>query len=186
MPYPADVLGMETRRERFAGVGTWDGEARRVTRLASDLGMAVDAQELLYYDVRDLLALSDCLRGHTGHVRRFPWPSSHHPNCRWMHAGIAVPGGTSGKELAMDEAEPVRARRFALQYEGMRGDEHWYTVVDVRTGRRWGPYQYHGARHIIANDGLWLDGGVPAMGGMTRGWLVRLWRRARALLLRCS
>ena len=64
---------MGTVGERFSGAGTWNGEARRVTLLAAELGVVLDKETLILCDVRDLMALRLGLqRALAGEARR-PW-----------------------------------------------------------------------------------------------------------------
>jgi hypothetical protein len=42
---------------RFGGGGTWSEEARRVRLLAAELGVALDDETLIFYDIRDLMSL---------------------------------------------------------------------------------------------------------------------------------
>ena len=41
----------------FGGGGTWSEEARRVRLLAAELGVALDDETLIFYDIRDLMSL---------------------------------------------------------------------------------------------------------------------------------
>lgn len=41
----------------YSGAGTWSREARRVTLLAGELGVALDDETLIRYDVRELMAM---------------------------------------------------------------------------------------------------------------------------------
>src|ERR671933_2160439 len=88
---PDPVLGKENgdvscamgiAGERFSGEGTWNREARRVTLLATELGVVLDKEMLILCDVRDLMALRLGLqRALAGEARR-PWairrPAAHH------------------------------------------------------------------------------------------------------------
>ena len=47
---------------RFGGGGTWNEEARRVRLLAAELGVALDDEALIFYDIRDLMSLHLRLR----------------------------------------------------------------------------------------------------------------------------
>jgi hypothetical protein len=47
---------------RFGGGGTWSEEARRVRLLAAELGVALDDETLIFYDIRDLMSLHLRLR----------------------------------------------------------------------------------------------------------------------------
>ena len=47
---------------RFGGGGTWSEEARRVRLLAAELGVALDDETLIFYDIRDLTSLHLRLR----------------------------------------------------------------------------------------------------------------------------
>ncbi|HKO25322.1 MAG TPA: hypothetical protein VJY65_11375 [Chloroflexota bacterium] len=47
---------------RFSGGGTWNEEARRVRLLAAEVGMALDEETLIFYDIRDLMSLHRRLR----------------------------------------------------------------------------------------------------------------------------
>ena len=47
---------------RFGGGGTWSEEARRVRLLAAELGVALDDERLIFYDIRELMALHLRLR----------------------------------------------------------------------------------------------------------------------------
>jgi len=77
-----DPKGGEPRRDGSASVGMWDMEARRVLLLAAESGLTIDATTLLYCDMRDLIALRECLRAHLrGVARRILWSSQLHP-CR--------------------------------------------------------------------------------------------------------
>jgi hypothetical protein len=46
---------------RFGG-GRWNEEARRVRLLAAELGVTLDEEALIFYDVRDLMSLHLHLR----------------------------------------------------------------------------------------------------------------------------
>ena len=48
---------------RFGGGGTWSEEARRVRLLAAELGVALDDETLIFYDIRDLMSLHLRLQG---------------------------------------------------------------------------------------------------------------------------
>jgi hypothetical protein len=64
---------MGTVGERFSGEGTWNREARRVTLLATELGVVLDKETLILCDVRDLMALRLGLqRALAGEAQR-PW-----------------------------------------------------------------------------------------------------------------
>ncbi len=39
--------------------GTWMGEAQRVRLLAAELGVTLDEESLVYYDVREVMSLVD-------------------------------------------------------------------------------------------------------------------------------
>jgi hypothetical protein len=39
------------------GVGTWIGEAQRVRLLAAELGINLDEESLVYYDIREMMSL---------------------------------------------------------------------------------------------------------------------------------
>ncbi|HZS89685.1 MAG TPA: hypothetical protein VFE42_19625 [Chloroflexota bacterium] len=52
------------------GSGTWSREARRVTLLASELGMALDSEALILCDVRDLMGLRLRLRAELARTGR--------------------------------------------------------------------------------------------------------------------
>ena len=55
--------------------GTWDRECWRVAMLAGELNIALDAETLLLYDVRELMALRLRLQGQlTGPARRHLLP----------------------------------------------------------------------------------------------------------------
>ena len=41
----------------FGGGGMWNEEARRVRLLAAELGVALDDEALIFYDIRDLMSL---------------------------------------------------------------------------------------------------------------------------------
>lgn len=41
----------------ISATGTWEREAQRVSVLAADLGLALDPEQLILSDVRDLVAL---------------------------------------------------------------------------------------------------------------------------------
>ena len=94
MPYRAETPETRPLPDRSGSGGTWAEEARRVRLLAAELGGAVDAQALLYADVRDLVALRVCLRSHLqrrdGHSPRL---SRRHPCCTRAHAlfGVRLP-----------------------------------------------------------------------------------------------
>ena len=42
---------------RFGGGGMWNEEARRVRLLAAELGVALDDEALIFYDIRELMSL---------------------------------------------------------------------------------------------------------------------------------
>lgn len=42
---------------RFGGAGMWNEEARRVRLLAAELGVTLDDEALIVYDVRELMSL---------------------------------------------------------------------------------------------------------------------------------
>ena len=42
---------------RFGGAGLWNEEARRVRLLAAEVGVALDDETLIFYDIRDLMSL---------------------------------------------------------------------------------------------------------------------------------
>jgi hypothetical protein len=44
------------------GGGTWNEEARRVRLLAAEVGVALDEETLILYDIRDLMSLHLRLR----------------------------------------------------------------------------------------------------------------------------
>lgn len=48
--------------DRFCGAGRWNWEARQASLLAAELGVALDDEALLHYDIRDLMALQLRLR----------------------------------------------------------------------------------------------------------------------------
>ena len=48
---------------RFDGAGMWNEEARRVRLLATELGVALDDETLIFYDIRDLMSLHLRLQG---------------------------------------------------------------------------------------------------------------------------
>jgi hypothetical protein len=48
--------------DRFGGEGTWNEEARRVRLLAAEVGVALDEETLIFYDIRDLMSLHLRLR----------------------------------------------------------------------------------------------------------------------------
>lgn len=96
MPFLNGALDTEPLREPRLRAGTWDAEARRVRLLAAELGGTVDAQALLYADVRDLMALRECLRSHLGqHAARFAWRTRRRPCCARAQAlfGVRLPAG---------------------------------------------------------------------------------------------
>ena len=94
MPNRAETPETQPLPEHSGDGGAWAEEARRVRLLAAELGGAVDAQALLYADVRDLIALRLCLRSHlqrrASHSR---WLSRRHPCCARAHAlfGVHLP-----------------------------------------------------------------------------------------------
>ncbi len=81
-----DPKGGEPYQGGSTGVGMWDMEARRVLLLAAESGLTIDTTSLLYCDMRDLIALRECLRAHLrGSARRVPWSSWRHPCCARAH-----------------------------------------------------------------------------------------------------
>jgi hypothetical protein len=53
----------------WAGAGTWPGEAQRVRLLAAEVGIILDEESLVYYDIREVMALGLRLQ------------RAHRPNC---------------------------------------------------------------------------------------------------------
>jgi len=47
---------------RFGGRGLWNEEARQVRLLAAELGVVLDDEALIFYDIRDLMSLHLRLR----------------------------------------------------------------------------------------------------------------------------
>jgi len=73
------------------GQGTWERTARHIALLAGELGIALNAEDLAWGDVRDLLAVRECLRHHLRHPpSRLPWPSARHPCCARAHVFLAA------------------------------------------------------------------------------------------------
>ncbi len=102
MPHLAETPETRPLPERAGGGGTWDEEARRVRLLVAELGGAVDAQALVYADVRDLIALRVCLRSHLQRrARHSRWLSRRRPCCARAHAlfGIRLPRTSSFDHL---------------------------------------------------------------------------------------
>jgi hypothetical protein len=94
MPNCAETPETQPLPGRSGDGGAWAEEARRVRLLAAELGGAVDAQALLYADVRDLIALRVCLRSHLqSRGRHSRWLPRRHPCCARARAlfGIRLP-----------------------------------------------------------------------------------------------
>ena len=67
--------------------GTWERTARQVQVFAGELGIALDPRAVLWADVRDLMALRECLRYHLQHPASAGWRRQHtHPCCDRAHA----------------------------------------------------------------------------------------------------
>ena len=66
------------RYPAFAGEGTWNREARRVTMLAVEMGVPLDAEALITQDIRELYALRRWLQ--TRPCR----PEPHRLGMRWL------------------------------------------------------------------------------------------------------
>ncbi len=54
----------------ISAMGTWEREAQRVGVLAADLGLALDPEQLILSDVRDLVALRLRLQASRFRARR--------------------------------------------------------------------------------------------------------------------
>ena len=72
---------------RWAGAGTWLGEAQRVRLLAAELGIILDEETLVYYDIREVMALGQrlqrALRPNGGRLRSLWRRSSADPEEQW-------------------------------------------------------------------------------------------------------
>jgi hypothetical protein len=58
---------------RFGGGGMWNEEVRQVRLLAAELGVALDDEALIFYDIRELMSLHQrlqrALHGRAGRAR---------------------------------------------------------------------------------------------------------------------
>lgn len=67
--------------------GAWERTARQVQLFAGELGIALDLRTLIWTDVRDLMAVRECLRHHLQHPTRLDLRRQKpHPCCARSHA----------------------------------------------------------------------------------------------------
>ena len=70
------------RYPAFAGDGTWNREARRVTLLAVESGVPLDSEALITRDIRELYALRQWLQTRPRRLQ------SRRPGVRWLRTWL--------------------------------------------------------------------------------------------------
>lgn len=67
--------------DHYMGIeGSWEREARRVAALAGELGVALDEQRILYFDVRELVTLRLRLQAALERPEQWRWPWEDRPS----------------------------------------------------------------------------------------------------------